>query len=90
MRRLLVGMVLAAATALSSPAHATDVINQDQKGYKITIVDGSYTTSANVGVRSSVYGLCTSGPCTFKIKGSSITAGKNEKLVINGGQLKKM
>jgi len=45
-------------------------------------------SSERVSSRCSIYGLCTTAPCTFKIKGSSITAGKDDKLLINGGQLK--
>ena len=55
MKRLLAGIALVAAAA--SPALATDVINQDQKAYKLTIVDGSYTSSKDVGSRTSQYGL---------------------------------
>ena len=88
MKRLLAGLVLSAAAV--APAYATDVINQDQKAYKITVVDGSYTSSKDVGPRGSVYGLCTTGPCTIKINGSTIVAGKNDTLLINGGKLKKM
>ena len=88
MKRLIASFALMAAAA--SPAFATDVINQDQKAYKITIVDGSYTSTKEVGSRTSAYGLCGTGPCTFKIKGSSITAGKDDKILINGGQFKKM
>ena len=86
MTRFVAGLFL----VLSATAFATDVINQDNTGYELTIVDGGYTSKVKVGKRNSNYGLCTTGPCTFKIKGSSITAGKDEKLLINGGKLKKM
>src|SRR5262250_2456953 len=85
MTRLIASLGLVAA--LASSAFATDIYNQDAKAYKITIVDGSYTSSKDLDARASIYGLCTTGPCTFKIKGSSIVAGKDEKLVINGGKL---
>ena len=88
MKRILAGFALMAAAA--SPAFATDVINQDKAVYKITIVEGSYTSSKDVSAGGSVYGLCTSGPCTFKIKDASITAGKNDTLIINGGKFRKM
>jgi hypothetical protein len=88
MKRLLAGFALMLASA--SPALATDIINQDQKAYKLTILDGSYTSTKTVPSRGSVYGVCGTGPCKFTIKGSSITAGKDDKLVINGGKLKRM
>ncbi len=88
MKTIIAGIALVAAVA--SSAFATDIYNQDKKGYKLTIVDGSVTSERTVEAGSSVYGLCTSGPCTFKIAGSSITVGKDEKIVINGGKLKKM
>jgi hypothetical protein len=88
MKRLLYGLALIAAAA--SPALATDVINQDQKAYKLTIVDGSYTSTKDVGARVSAYGLCGTGPCMFKIAGASITAGKNDTLYISGGKFRKL
>jgi hypothetical protein len=86
MKRLLAGLSL---LALSSPAFATDVINQDGKKYTVTIVEGSYTSSKSLGANGSIYGLCTTGPCTFKIKGSSITVGKDARITINGGKFTK-
>src|SRR5262245_57789198 len=65
MKKLIAGVLLVAATATS--AFATDVYNQDQKAYKLTIVDGSYTSTKDVSEGGSIYGLCTTGPCTFKI-----------------------
>jgi hypothetical protein len=90
MRRYLASIVLVVVGLAASPAFATDVINQDQKAYTITIVDGGYTSTKDVSARGSIYGLCGSGPCVFKIKGSEIKAGKDDKLVINGGKLKPM
>jgi hypothetical protein len=87
MKRLIASFALMGAFA--SPAFATDVINQDQKAYHITIVDGSYTSTKDVSSRGSLYGVCGTGPCTFKIKGSSISAGKDDRIIINGGQFKK-
>ena len=81
--------LLLAALTLSTPALATDVINQDAKSYKITIVDGGYTETKSVSAHSSIYGLCGSGPCSFSIKGSKISGvSKNARLVISGGVIK--
>jgi len=75
---------------LGSSAFATDVINQDSKSYKITIVDGGYTSTKTIGARGSIYGLCGSGPCTFSIKGSKLSGvGKNDRIVISGGVIKR-
>ena len=75
--------------AASSPLFAADVINQDNRDYKLTIVEGSYTTSRSVSARGSAYGICSRGPCTIKVGGSSITVSKDDKVAINGGALKK-
>ncbi len=83
---IVIGMVLGA----SAPVWATDIINQDSKSYQVTIVEGGYTAKYTVKAASSQYGVCGTGPCTFKIKGSSITADKNARLVIKNGKLSKM
>lgn len=88
MKRLLASFALTVLSA--SPAFATDVINQDNKAYKLTIVEGSYTSTKDVPSRGSVYGLCTTGPCTFKIGGATITAGKDDKLFISEGKFRKL
>ncbi len=83
-------LVLVVVLAVAGPVFATDVINQDNKAYKITILDGSYTSTKTVGANGSLYGVCGSGPCTFSIKGSKISGiGKNDRLVIRGGTIKK-
>ncbi len=83
-------LIVLAAVALSSPALATDVINQDAKPYKLTILDGSVTETKSLRANGSIYGLCGSGPCTFSIKGSKVAGvGKGDRLVISGGVIKK-
>jgi|GEM_PF-2853806 len=90
MKTLMLLTAFFASAAASTPAFATDVINQDSKAYKLTILDGSYTSSKTIGPRGSHYGLCGSGPCTFSIKGSKISGiGKNDRLIINGGVIKR-
>ncbi len=83
-------LIALAVLTVGAAASATDVIKQDNTSYQLTVVDGGYTSKVNVGKRNSNYGLCASGPCTFSIKGSSITATKDDKLLINGGKLRKM
>jgi hypothetical protein len=70
-------------------AIASDIINQDKKAYTVTVVDGGYTAKYTVKAGSTQYGVCTSGPCTFKIAGSSVTATKNDKVVIKNGKIAK-
>ena len=83
-------LILLAVTLGASPAFATDVINQDSKAYHLTILDGSYTSSKTIGARGSIYGLCGSGPCTFSIKGSKLGGvGKNDRIIISGGVIKR-
>jgi hypothetical protein len=79
-----------ALLAFSLPALATDVINQDRKAYKLTILDGSYTSTKTISAGGSIYGLCGSGPCTFSIKGSKLAGvGKNDRIIISGGVIKR-
>jgi hypothetical protein len=70
-------------------AIASDIINQDKKAYTVTVVDGGYTAKYTVKAGSTQYGVCTSGPCTFKISGSSVTATKDDKVVIKNGKIAK-
>ncbi len=80
-----IGIVLGA----SARARATDVINQDKKPYTLTIIDGNVKSTKKLAPNGAIYGLCTVGTCTFKIPGSTIEAGKNERIMIIKGKFKK-
>jgi hypothetical protein len=82
-------MTNAAVLGASAPVWATDVVNQDKKGYTLTIVDGSVTSTKKLAAGGSIYGLCGSDKCTFKIPGASIVAGKNDRVVISNGKFTK-
>jgi hypothetical protein len=77
------------AVGASATAWATDVVNQDAKPYTLTIVDGSVKSTKKLESKGAIYGLCASDTCTFKIPGSTIKAGKNERIVISKGKFKK-
>mgnify|MGYP003578981848 CR=1 FL=1 len=72
-------------------AQATDIINQDNKAYKVTVQgEGKLSTSSyNLKSRGSQYGACGYSWCTFAIPGSKISAGKNDKVFIRSGKLVK-
>ena len=81
----LAGLVLSLACGV---AQATDIINQDNKAYKVKVQGegklsiSHYTIKAN----GSQYGACGYSFCTFEIPGSKATANKNGKLFIRGGK----
>jgi hypothetical protein len=92
MKLVVSSLALAAALVTAAPvAHALDVINQDGKAYKLTVKTTTGSTSDySLRANGSVYGLCNDSSCTIILKGgNSLTAGKDEKLIINGGKLKK-
>ena len=72
-------------------AQATDIINQDNKAYKVTVQgEGKLSTSTfNVKSRGSQYGACGYSWCTFAIPGSKVSADRNGKVFIRNGKLVK-
>ena len=72
-------------------AQATDIINQDNKAYKVTVQgEGKLSTSSyNVKARGSQYGACGYSWCTFAIPGSKVSADRNGKVFIRNGKLVK-
>jgi hypothetical protein len=87
--RALIGVL--ALGLVSSAAHATDIINQDNKAYKVKVQgEGKLSISNfNVGARGSQYGACGYSFCTFEIPGSKVSATKNGKVFIRNGKLVK-
>jgi hypothetical protein len=77
------GLALACGTA-----QATDIINTDNKAYKVKVQgEGKLGISYyNLRARGSQYGACGYSFCTFEIPGSKATAKKNGKLFIRGGK----
>jgi len=76
---------------VSSTAHATDIINQDNKAYKVKVQgEGKLSISHhNIRANGSQYGACGYSFCTFEIPGSKVSATKNGKLFIRGGKFVK-
>jgi len=81
-----VALCLSAGTA-----QATDVINQDNKGYTIKVQGEGKLSISNHKVRAggSIYGLCGYSFCTFEIPGHKVAARKDDVLKIRGGKFVK-
>jgi hypothetical protein len=80
-----VGIVL----SVGSRVWATDLVNQDNKAYTVTIVEGSVTSTKKIAANGTMYGLCGANQCTFKIPGATIVASKNDRVVISKGKFSK-
>jgi hypothetical protein len=80
--------VLVAIGFLSSPALATDVINQDPHPYTIKVQgEGKLSTSTwPLKARGALYGLCNYSFCTFEIPGHKAQATRDGRLTIRGGK----
>jgi len=80
---------IAALALACSGVQATDIINQDNKAYKVKVQgEGKLSISYyNLKPRGSQYGACNYSFCTFEIPGSKATANKGGKLFIRGGKL---
>ena len=74
---------------VSSAGYAADIINQDNKAYKVTVlgVGSSSPSYFNIKSGGSQYGMCNSPTCTFAIPGSKVTASRNGVMYIRGGKL---
>ena len=86
------GIFAALACGLATTAaQATDIINQDNKAYKVTVQgEGKLSTSSyNVKAKGSQYGACNYSWCTFAIPGSKVSADRNGKVFIRSGKLVK-
>ena len=84
--------IFAVALSLAcGSAHATDIINQDNKAYKVKVQGEGKLSISNYTVKAngSQYGACGYSFCTFEIPGSKVTANKNGKLFIRGGKFVK-
>ena len=77
-----------AASLVCGSALATDIINQDNKAYKVKVQgEGKLSISYfNIRAGGSQYGACGYSFCTFEIPGSKASANKNGKLFIRGGK----
>ena len=84
------GMFAALAFGFAcTSAQAADIINQDSKAYKVTVVGVGSSSPSYYNIRSggSQYGMCNSPNCTFAIPGSKVTASRNGVMYIRGGKL---
>ena len=80
-----VGLVLC---VWGGAAQATDVINQDNREYKIKVQGEGKLSISNYTVRAggSMNGLCGYSFCTFEIPGHKVAARKDGRLIIRGGK----
>ena len=86
------GIFAALACGLATTAaQATDIINQDNKAYKVKVQGEGKLSISHYTVKAggSQYGACGYSFCTFEIPGSKATANKNGKLFIRGGKFVK-
>jgi hypothetical protein len=72
-------------------AKATDIINQDNKPYKLKVQSEGKLSISNyvVKAKTSMYGLCGASFCSFEIPGSKIMAKKDERVIIRDGKFAK-
>ena len=77
--------------ALAGTAWATDVVNQDNKPYKLKVQsEGKLSISNyNIKAKTTMYGLCSASFCSFEIPGSKIEAKKDDRVTIRNGKLVK-
>ena len=85
--RALIGVL--ALGLVCSAAQAADIINQDNKAYKVKVlgVGSSSPSYFNIKSGGSQYGMCNSQSCTFEIPGSKVTGSRNAVMYIRGGKL---
>ena len=87
-RAILIGILISSFGAV---ALATDVINQDNKIYKLKVQsEGKLSISIyDLKANSTMYGLCSASFCSFEIPGSKIEAKKDERITIRNGKFVK-
>ena len=70
---------------------ATDVVNQDNKVYKLKVQSEGKLSISNYVLKANttMYGLCSAAFCSFEIAGSKIEAKKDERITIRNGKLAK-
>lgn len=84
--------IAALALLMGAPAaHATAVVNQDQKAYVVKVQGEGKGTISNhvVKAKSSLQGICTKHSfCTFEIPGSKVSAKKEGLVTIRDGKFR--
>jgi hypothetical protein len=84
---LLAAMILSLGTA----ARATDVVNLDDKAYKLKVQSEGKLSISNYTLKpkTTMYGLCGASFCSFEIAGSKVEAKKDDRITIRGGKFVK-
>jgi hypothetical protein len=82
-------LTIATMLMLGATAQATDVVNQDNKAYKLKVQSEGKLSISNyvIKAKGSMYGLCGASFCSFEIPGSRIEAKKDDRVMIHNGKL---
>jgi len=86
MRRTM--LIAAMVLSLGAVARATDVVNQDNKAYKLKVQSEGKLSISNYDLKANttMYGLCSADFCSFEIPGDKIEAKKDDRITIRGGK----
>ena len=87
-KAILIGILISSFEAV---ALATDVVNQDNKVYKLKVQSEGKLSISNYVLKANttMYGLCAASFCSFEIPGSKIDAKKDERITIRNGKFAK-
>ena len=87
-KAILIGVLI---SSFGTVALATDVVNQDNKPYKLKVQsEGKLSISNyNLKAKGTMYGLCSASFCSFEIPGSKIEAKKDDRITIRNGKFVK-
>ena len=84
-------LISAMFLTVGAVAHATDVVNQDNKAYKLKVQSEGKLSISNYNLKpnTTMYGLCSASFCSFEIPGSKVEAKKDDRITIRGGKFVK-
>ena len=70
--------------SLGAAAQATDVVNQDNKLYKLKVQSEDKLSISNyvIKAKTTMYGLCAASFCSFEVAGSKVEAKKDDRITI--------
>ena len=87
-KAILVGIL---TLSFGAVALATDVVNQDNKPYKLKVQSEGKLSISNYNLKpkTTMYGLCSASFCSFEIPGSKIEAKKDARITIRDGKFVK-
>lgn len=90
MNRILFSLLAAMALALTfGPAHAVDILSQDEAGHmlKLTMKDGTEMT-VEIAAKGELRPICEDGGCRITLEDGQFVDAKSEDIVfIDGGKI---